>query len=229
LGATAPDLVARDVALTGEGSRFRVRWGGDEATVSLPLLGRFNVENALSALGAALLLGVSLAEGARRLSDAPAPVGRMEVTVREPVPVILDYAHTPDALRRVLEAVRPLYSGRVILVFGAGGDRDKTKRPEMGGVAARGADLAIVTSDNPRTEDPETIVDDIAAGMRGASYERITDRREAIARALQVARPGDVVILAGKGHETYQIVGTERRPFDERTVVKEILGSGRAA
>jgi UDP-N-acetylmuramoyl-L-alanyl-D-glutamate--2,6-diaminopimelate ligase len=229
LGATAPDLVARDVALTGEGSRFRVRWGGDEATVSLPLLGRFNVENALSALGAALLLGVSLAEGARRLSDAPAPVGRMEVTVREPVPVILDYAHTPDALRRVLEAVRPLYSGRVILVFGAGGDRDKTKRPEMGGVAARGADLAIVTSDNPRTEDPEAIVDDIAAGMRGASYERITDRREAIARALQVARPGDVVILAGKGHETYQIVGTERRPFDERTVVKEILGSGRAA
>jgi UDP-N-acetylmuramoyl-L-alanyl-D-glutamate--2,6-diaminopimelate ligase len=153
----------------------------------------------------------------------------MEVTVRAPVPVILDYAHTADALRRVLETVRPLYSGRVILVFGAGGDRDRTKRPEMGGVAARGADLAIVTSDNPRTEDPDAIVDDIVAGMRGASYERITDRRDAIARALAVARPGDVVILAGKGHETYQIVGTERRPFDERVVVREILGSGRAA
>ena len=229
LGATVPDLVAKEVTLTGEGSRFTVRWGGDEATVSLPLLGRFNVENALSALGAVLLLGVSLAEGARRLSEAPAPVGRMEVTVRKPVPVILDYAHTPDALRRVLETVRPFYTGRVILVFGAGGDRDRTKRPEMGGVAARGADLAIVTSDNPRTEDPDAIVDDIVAGMGGASYERITDRRAAIARALDVARAGDVVILAGKGHETYQIVGTERRPFDERTVVREILDSGRAA
>jgi UDP-N-acetylmuramoyl-L-alanyl-D-glutamate--2,6-diaminopimelate ligase len=229
LGATVPDLVATGIALTGEGSRFTVRWGGDEATVSLPLLGRFNVENALSALGAALLLGVGLADGATRLSSAPAPIGRLEVTVREPVPVILDYAHTPDALRRVLETIRPLYSGRVILVFGAGGDRDRMKRPKMGGVAARGADLAIVTSDNPRTEDPEAIVDDIVAGMRGASYERITDRRDAIARALAVARPGDVVVLAGKGHETYQIVGTERRPFDERTVVREILGSGRAA
>jgi UDP-N-acetylmuramoyl-L-alanyl-D-glutamate--2,6-diaminopimelate ligase len=224
-----PDLVAEDLALSGEGSRFTVRWGGDEATVSLPLLGRFNVENALSALGAVLLHGMELAEAAASLANAPQPTGRMELTVRKPVPVILDYAHTPHALQRVLDTVRPLYPGRTILVFGAGGDRDREKRPEMGRIAAVGADLAIVTSDNPRTEDPDTIVDEILVGMRGARYERITDRREAIARALELARPGDVVLLTGKGHETYQIVGTERRPFDERVVVREILGSGRAA
>lgn len=153
----------------------------------------------------------------------------MEVVVRDPVPVIIDYAHTPAALDRVLETVRPLFSGRVILVFGAGGDRDSSKRPHMGRIASAGADLAIVTSDNPRTEDPESIVDDIVAGMRGAEFERVTDRRDAIARALDVARPGDVVLLTGKGHETYQIVGTERRPFDEREILKDLLESGRAA
>ena len=227
--ARLPDLVAEEVALSGEGSRFTVRWGGDEVTVSLPLLGRFNVENALSALGAALLLDQRLVEAAAALGDVPPPVGRLEVTVRKPVPVILDYAHTPHALERVLETVRPLYEGRVILVFGAGGDRDREKRAEMGRVAVRGADLPIVTSDNPRTEDPDSIVDQILEGMVGTTHERITDRREAIGRALEVARSGDVVLLTGKGHETYQIVGTERRPFDERLIVREILGSGRAA
>jgi UDP-N-acetylmuramoyl-L-alanyl-D-glutamate--2,6-diaminopimelate ligase len=145
------------------------------------------------------------------------------------VPVVLDYAHTPHALERVLETLRPLYPGRLVLVFGAGGDRDRGKRPAMGRAAVRGADVIIVTSDNPRTEDPDAIIDEIEAGMGGASFQRIADRREAIAHALEVARPGDVVLLAGKGHETYQIVGTERRPFDEREVVREILDSGRAA
>jgi UDP-N-acetylmuramoyl-L-alanyl-D-glutamate--2,6-diaminopimelate ligase len=228
-GERLPDLVAQELDLSGGGSRFRVRWGGDEAAVSLPPLGRFNVENALAALGAGLLLGVGLQEGVTALVDAPAPLGRLEVTVRDPVPVILDYAHTPDALRRVLETLRPLYPGRLILVFGAGGDRDREKRPEMGRVAVQGADRIIVTSDNPRTEDPDAIIDEILAGMRGATFERITDRREAIARALEVAEPGDAVLLAGKGHETYQIVGTEKRPFDERKIVREILDAGRAA
>jgi len=228
-GERLPDLVAEDVDLSGEGSRFRVRWGGDDAAVSLPLLGRFNVENAIGALGAALLMGVGLEEGAAALSDAPPPLGRLEVTVREPVPVILDYAHTPDALRRVLETLRPLYPGRLILVFGAGGDRDRAKRPEMGRVAVEGADLIIVTSDNPRTEDPDGIIEEIRGGMEGAAYERITDRRKAIARALELAAPGDAILLAGKGHETYQILGTEKRPFDERVVVRELLDAGRAA
>jgi UDP-N-acetylmuramoyl-L-alanyl-D-glutamate--2,6-diaminopimelate ligase len=129
----------------------------------------------------------------------------------------------------VLETLRPLYPGRLILVFGAGGDRDRAKRPEMGKVAVAGADVLIVTSDNPRTEDPEAIIAEILAGMVGATYERITDRRKAIARALDVAEPGDAILLAGKGHETYQIIGTEKRPFDEREVVRELLDGGRAA
>jgi UDP-N-acetylmuramoyl-L-alanyl-D-glutamate--2,6-diaminopimelate ligase len=228
-GVRLPDLVAEDVKLSGEGSRFRVRWGGDDVAVSLPLLGRFNVENAICALGAALLMGVGLEGAAAALSDAPPPAGRLEVTVREPVPVVLDYAHTPDALRRVLETLRPLYPGRLILVFGAGGDRDRAKRPDMGRVAVAGADLIIVTADNPRTEDPDTIIDEILEGMDGAIYERITDRRRAIERALELGQPGDAVLLAGKGHETYQIIGTEKRAFDERKVVRELLDAGRAA
>jgi UDP-N-acetylmuramoyl-L-alanyl-D-glutamate--2,6-diaminopimelate ligase len=126
----------------------------------------------------------------------------------------------------VLETLRPLYPGRLILVFGAGGDRDRAKRPEMGKVAVAGADVLIVTSDNPRTEDPDAIIDEILAGMAGATFERITDRRKAIARALAVAVPGDAILLAGKGHETYQIIGTEKRPFDERLIVRELLDAG---
>jgi len=232
-GERLPDLVAGELDLSGEGSRFRVWWGGDDAAVSLPLLGRFNVENALAALAVALLMGMRLSDAAATLSDAPPPTGRLEVTARKPVPVILDYAHTPDALRRVLETLRPLYVGRLIVVFGAGGDRDREKRPEMGRIAVEGADLAIVTSDNPRTEDPDAIVDEILAGLPAGlpagRYERITDRRRAIARAIEVARPGDAILLAGKGHETYQIVGHEKRPFDEREVVRAILSGGRAA
>lgn len=228
-GEALPDLVAEDLKATGEGTRFVLRWGGKKAEVALPLLGRFNVENALAAIGATLLLGLDLDECAGALSDVPSPSGRMEVTVRAPVPVVLDYAHTPHALARLLETVRPLYEGRIILVFGAGGDRDREKRAEMGAVAARGADLPIVTSDNPRTEDPDAIIDDILSGMQGGAYERVTDRREAIERALHLARPGDVVLLAGKGHESYQIVGDERRPFDERKVIREILASERLA
>jgi UDP-N-acetylmuramoyl-L-alanyl-D-glutamate--2,6-diaminopimelate ligase len=228
-GERLADLVADELTLSGEGSRFRVRWGGDDVAVSLPLLGRFNVENALSAVGIGVLMGMSLEEAALRLADAPQPPGRLELAVRDPVPVVLDYAHTPHALERVLETLRPLYPGRLVLVFGAGGDRDRGKRPAMGRAAVRGADVIIVTSDNPRTEDPDAIIDEIEAGMGGASFQRIADRREAIAHALEVARPGDVVLLAGKGHETHQIVGTERRPFDEREVVREILDSGRAA
>jgi len=232
-GERLPDLVAGELDLSGEGSRFRVWWGGDDAAVSLPLLGRFNVENSLAAMAVALLMGMTLSDAAATLSDAPPPTGRLEVTAREPVPVILDYAHTPDALRRVLETLRPLYAGRLIVVFGAGGDRDREKRPEMGRIAVDGADLAIVTSDNPRTEDPDAIVDEILAGVPegvpAGRFERITDRRRAIARAIELARPGDAILLAGKGHETYQIVGREKRPFDEREVVREILEGGRAA
>ncbi len=221
-----PDLTAREIRLDGEGSRFLLEERGEVAAVRLPLLGRFNVENALCAAGVARAAGMSLHRIARALSHASGIRGRLEVVETRPVPVILDYAHTPDALRRVLETLRPLYPDRLIVVFGAGGDRDRSKRREMCEVAARGSDLAIVTSDNPRTEDPDRIVDDILSGMAGATYERIVDRREAIARALEVAVEGDAILLAGKGHETYQVVGTESRPFDEREVVRELLDRG---
>ena len=217
------DVRALDLELGAAGSTFRLVTAGGTARVELPLLGRFNVENALAAAAVALTLGLSLADVAAGLSGAPQVPGRLERVTAEPVPVLIDFAHTPDAVAGVLDTLRPLVGGRLVVVFGAGGDRDRTKRRPMAEAVARVADLAIVTSDNPRTEDPECILDDLEPGLMGSSYERITDRRAAIARALEVARPGDMILLAGKGHETYQVVGTERRPFDERRVVRELL------
>src|SRR4029077_9155698 len=151
--------------------------------------------------------------------------GRMERIASKPCVVLRDYAHTPDALERALETVRRLTPGKVIVVFGAGGDRDRGKRAPMGDLASRLADIAIATSDNPRTEDPNRILDDVEQGMKGRPHHREVDRRKAIALALSLAGPTDTVILAGKGHETYQVIGTEKQPFDERTVVRELGAS----
>jgi UDP-N-acetylmuramoyl-L-alanyl-D-glutamate--2,6-diaminopimelate ligase len=147
----------------------------------------------------------------------------MERIADRPCVVLRDYAHTPDALERALATLRPLTAGRLIVVFGCGGDRDRGKRPIMGRIAATGADLPIVSSDNPRTEDPDAIIDDVVQGMGTSDFLRIADRRAAIARALAEARPGDTVLLAGKGHETYQVVGTVKQPFDEREIVAGML------
>jgi UDP-N-acetylmuramoyl-L-alanyl-D-glutamate--2,6-diaminopimelate ligase len=149
----------------------------------------------------------------------------MERIAEAPVTVLRDYSHTPDSLERALATLRPLTSGRLIVVFGCGGDRDRGKRPIMGRIAAEQSDLPIVTSDNPRTEDPESIIDEVVAGMGSGPRLRIADRREAIQRALEAARPGDTVLLAGKGHETYQVVGTSKLPFDERDIVRELTGA----
>jgi UDP-N-acetylmuramoyl-L-alanyl-D-glutamate--2,6-diaminopimelate ligase len=149
----------------------------------------------------------------------------MERIGDRPCIILRDYAHTPDALERALATLRPLTAGRLIVVFGCGGDRDRGKRPIMGRIAAEGADLAIVSSDNPRTEDPDAIIDDVVAGMGNVPFVRLADRREAIAHAIDSARPGDTVLLAGKGHETYQVVGTEKLPFDERTIVASVVGA----
>ncbi|TVP77870.1 MAG: UDP-N-acetylmuramoyl-L-alanyl-D-glutamate--2,6-diaminopimelate ligase [Gemmatimonadales bacterium] len=225
--ADPASLRALGVILGAAGSRFLLTRGEDSHPVTLPLPGRFNVENALAAAGAALAAGLELPEVARELASVSPPPGRMEVIARHPVPVFRDYAHTPDALERVLEALRPLHRGRLLVVFGAGGDRDRTKRPLMGQVVARGADVALVTSDNPRTEDPEQILDHILAGIPSSSQvevHRIADRRQAIRRALELAVPGDAILLAGKGHETVQEAGGETRPFDERQIVSELLG-----
>ena len=179
-------------------------------------------------------LGVPLADVADRLTHAPQVPGRLERVHSVPT-VLRDYAHTPDALDRALRAVRPftqvapnasagtdIVVSRLIVVFGCGGDRDRGKRPEMGRIAEALADIVIVTSDNPRTEDPERILDDIEAGMQRREHTRIVDRRAAIAHALSIAAPHDVVVLAGKGHETYQIRGTTSYPFDEREIVAEL-------
>jgi UDP-N-acetylmuramoyl-L-alanyl-D-glutamate--2,6-diaminopimelate ligase len=216
------EVHAEAVKFEPRGSEWTLALGPERLAVRLPLIGDFNVLNALGAAAGAYALGISTPQIASRLSSLPQVPGRLELLHDTPA-VLRDYAHTPDALDRALTAVRPFTRGRLIVVFGCGGDRDKGKRPLMGGIAERLADLAIVTSDNPRTEDPERILDDIEAGMTRRDHERIVDRREAIQRALDVAKNGDVVLLAGKGHETYQVRGTTRYPFDEAEIVKDLL------
>lgn len=216
------DVRAQDVVFTPRGSMWTLAAGGERHDVALPLIGDFNVANALAASAAAWSLGMPLSRIAERLGTMPQVPGRLEIVNEHPV-VLRDYAHTPDALERALGAVRPFATRRLIVVFGCGGDRDRGKRPEMGRIAQGGADLAIVTSDNPRTEDPERILDDIEAGMTAGGHQRMEDRRAAIARAIAIAGEGDVVLLAGKGHEDYQIRGTVKYPFDEREIVREIV------
>jgi len=219
----AADVRASEIALESTGSRFRLsgRFGGAE--VSLPLLGDFNVANALAAAACGLALGQSLTDIVARLASAPQVPGRMERIAEHPCVVLRDYAHTPDALDRALRTLRPLTQGRVIVVFGCGGDRDKGKRPIMGRIAAELSDLAVATSDNPRTENPDAIIDDVEQGMGGVPHLRITDRLKAIHTALGEARAGDTLLLAGKGHETYQVIGTEKLPFDEREIVRKAV------
>jgi len=215
------EVHAEEISFSPTGSRWTLDIAGEKEIVHLPLIGDFNVANALGAASAAYCIGMATDKIAERLSTLPQVPGRLEV-VHETPTVLRDYAHTPDALERALQAVRPFTRGRLIVVFGAGGDRDRGKRPEMGEIAERLADHAIVTSDNPRTEDPEAIIDQIEAGMRQKNHERMENRREAIARALSIADAEDVVLLAGKGHETYQIRGTDKLPFDEKVIVAEL-------
>ncbi len=202
-----------------DGNRFV--WQGRD--IDLPLGGPVNVRNAHAAAEACRLLGIDPDAVVRGLNAAETLPGRFQ-----PVPndagldVVVDYAHTPDALDSLLDAARQLTGGRVIVVFGCGGDRDSEKRPVMGSIAERGADVVIVTSDNPRGEDARTIIDDIVAGMTNAPHAAITDRREAIAAALGEGRPGDLILLAGKGHETTQTIGDDVLPFDDAKIAGEL-------
>jgi UDP-N-acetylmuramoyl-L-alanyl-D-glutamate--2,6-diaminopimelate ligase len=215
------EVHAEDIRFGPRGSEWTLRVSAERANVRLPLIGDFNVTNALGAAATAYALGMRTKRIGEQLSTMPQVPGRLEVIHESPT-VLRDYAHTPDALARALDAVRPFASQRLIAVFGCGGDRDRGKRPEMGAIAESKADLAIVTSDNPRTENPEAILDDIERGMVGTNHERIEDRRAAIARALAIAEREDVVVLAGKGHETYQVRGTTKYPFDEKAIVNEL-------
>jgi len=226
-GFGAALLRAQGVRMSVRGSFFHLLWhDGRSVPVTLPLPGRFNISNALCAAACAVALGYGLNQVRDGLRHVAPVAGRLEFVVREPFQVLIDFAHTPDALKQVLAALRPLVERRLIVVFGAGGDRDPAKRPSMGAAVARYADLAVVTSDNPRTEDPAAIVAQVSAGVSGCDSVEIVDRREAIHHALDAAAPGDTVLLAGKGHETVQVVGTERRPFDERRIVLDHLEAG---
>ena len=217
------DLSAEDVALHSDSIAFTAVSQGERAQVKLPIPGRFTVYNALTVLGIALELGIPLGEAARALADARGVKGRVEVvpTPGMPYSVLIDYAHSPDGLENVLTSVRDFCKGRLISVFGCGGDRDPIKRPIMGRIGVEKADFAIITSDNPRTEEPMAIIRDILAGINEdmGEYIVIEDRRKAIRYAMDIAKKDDIIVLAGKGHETYQEVGGVKHHLDEREEV----------
>lgn len=220
-------LCAKDIELLSTGVRFTAVSGQQTAQVSLGIPGGFTVYNALTALGAALQLGVSLAQAAQTLATAEGVKGRVEVvpTPGKPYTVLIDYAHTPDGLENVLKAVKGFCRGRVIAVFGCGGDRDPMKRPIMGKIGAEMADIAIITSDNPRTEKPMKIISDILAGIpeEKKNVEVIENRPFAIRHAMDIAEKDDIIVLAGKGHETYQEICGVKHHLDEREVVAAYL------
>ena len=225
--AGAGGLKAENLELRADGIDFTAVLGGERVQVSLGIPGKFTVYNALSVLGLAVSLGISLADAAAALADAPGVKGRVEVV---PTPgtdytVLIDYAHTPDGLENVLSSVRGFCKGRLISVFGCGGDRDPIKRPIMGRIGAELSDVAIITSDNPRTEDPEAIIRDITPGAdeAGKPYEVVVDRIAAVRHAMDMAKKDDIIVLAGKGHETYQEIMGVKHHMDEREIVAQIL------
>ncbi|MBR6954135.1 MAG: UDP-N-acetylmuramoyl-L-alanyl-D-glutamate--2,6-diaminopimelate ligase [Clostridia bacterium] len=221
------DLFARDVEIREDGVNFEMLFHGfDRCHPALKMTGMFNVYNALAAASCAMMLGIGMETIKAGLEAIASVPGRIEMlNTHTPYKVILDYSHSPDALKNILETVRSFTRGRLIALFGCGGDRDQGKRPMMGQIGGELADLCILTSDNPRTEDPMAILAAIEEGIRptGKPYEVIENRREAIRRALSIAREGDIIVLAGKGHETYQEINGIRHPFDEKQVVAELL------
>jgi UDP-N-acetylmuramoyl-L-alanyl-D-glutamate--2,6-diaminopimelate ligase len=229
-GDGGADFRALDVAFDVSGSRFRCVAPGGEVDVATKLPGHFNVENALAALGAAHAMGVAAAEAAGALAEAPRVPGRLEpVDEGQSFAVLVDYAHTPDSLENVLRAARRLTQGRLICVFGCGGDRDRDKRPLMGRIAADLSDLPVVTSDNPRSEEPLAIIEQILAGSGRSGVVVEPDRRAAIGLALEAAEAGDTVVIAGKGHEQGQeFEGGRKVPFDDREVASAELRRLRA-
>lgn len=221
------DVYANDIEIGERGCSFLMTWHKRfRTTISLHLAGIFNVYNALMAAGICICAGAGPESIRQGLESVYAVPGRIELLdTGTPYRVILDYAHSPDSLENVLKAVRETSKGRMIALFGCGGDRDRAKRPVMGEIAGELADFCVLTSDNPRNEDPMSILDAIEAGIKptGCEYVVIENRREAIRYALKIAGAGDVVVLAGKGHETYQEIRGEKHPFDEKVVVRELL------
>lgn len=218
------DIWAENIRLTSEGTAFTINYPGGFIEIKSKLAGQFNVYNILAAFAAGFVSGIEPNTMKTALEQVAGVAGRFElVPNNQNISVIVDYAHTPDSLINVLETVRPLTKGRVLVIIGCGGDRDKTKRPLMAQAACRYADEAIFTSDNPRSEDPAAILADMKAGVENEPYIVIEDRKQAIYSAIESAKPGDSIVIAGKGHETYQIIGKEVLHFDDREVAKEAL------
>ncbi len=223
LGVNA-DFRASNVRFDFTGTTYQLEVGERKLLVRLPLIGRFNVYNSLAALAAGVACGLNLRESVKNLETAPQVPGRLEsVADRKAFRVFVDYAHTPDALENALTTLRELGPRRLITVFGCGGDRDRDKRPRMGAVADRLSDVSIITSDNPRSENPATILEDIRRGMRGTAFEIIEDRGAAIRRAIEAAGEGDIVLIAGKGHEDYQIFADRTIDFDDRKTARRFI------
>lgn len=221
------DLQACDIELSEKGVRFCVCYKGEKHEVELGIPGMFSVYNALTAIGCLISAGIPMEQAVEGLKCARGVKGRVEVVETDrDFSVIIDYAHTPDGLYNVIRTIRGFCKGRVITVFGCGGDRDVTKRPKMGRIAAELSDYCVVTSDNPRSEDPEKIVAEVEVGVKegNCEYSVVTNRFEAIEFALDIAKANDVVLLAGKGHETYQILNDRTIDFDEREIVHKLLG-----
>jgi UDP-N-acetylmuramoyl-L-alanyl-D-glutamate--2,6-diaminopimelate ligase len=219
------DYRAADILMDASGSRFTLHHNGRTFPAAIPVPGRFSVSNALAAVAACHVLGHDLDALVGALRLMPPVPGRFERQVTpQGTSVIVDYAHSPDSLEKILTAIRGFATARIITVFGCGGDRDTTKRATMGEIAGRLSDLCVLTSDNPRTESPEAILDQIAPGIAatGTPFERIADRRRAIASALAAAGPDDIVLVAGKGSEPHQIIGDELIPFSDMTVVRQL-------
>ena len=217
-------LAAENIKLSAKGVSFSASYDGKHADVSLAIPGKFSVYNALNTIAVGLALGISLDDCAKAMKTAHGVKGRMELVPTDgDYTIVIDYAHTPDALENALKALRADHDGRLVVLFGCGGDRDRTKRPIMGAIAADNADFVIVTSDNPRTEQPQSIIDEILVGLEGKKTEHIAicDRAEAIIWAIDNHRANDVILLAGKGHEDYQVVGHEKHHMDEREIVAE--------
>ena len=220
------DMYATGIDCNFSGVHFDIWEGESTEKVSLAIPGMFSVYNALTAISVCRAIGLSLSECSAGLASCGIVKGRMEsVPTDGDYSVIIDYSHKPDPLEKVLKTLRPVTRGRLIVLFGCGGDRDRLKRPIMGRIAAQNSDYVLVTSDNPRTEDPEEIINEIMPGILecGTKYERISDRIEAIHRAIDIAESGDVILLAGKGHEDYQVVGHEKHHMDEREIVADYL------
>jgi UDP-N-acetylmuramoyl-L-alanyl-D-glutamate--2,6-diaminopimelate ligase len=225
--SNSADLWTSDLQYRQTGVSGKLHTPQGEIDFDSPLVGDYNLENLLAAIGTCLHLGLDLKQIIAAVAEFPGVPGRMErvqVSEHQDITAIVDYAHTPDSLDNLLQAARPFISGQMICVFGCGGDRDRTKRPQMGKIAATQADRVVVTSDNPRTEDPQQILEDVVAGIPPEiKVEVIADRAAAIAHAIAIARSGDGVLIAGKGHEDYQILGTEKVHFDDREQARNAL------